>query len=244
MTETNSEHTQTPSSDAAGDEGQRKEAALEPASRQVPAAVVLMASFAVLLVVLLVVLNLMGKASQDRKSGAGSDLAALESQAVALKSQLNQQRLALGLQPLADASESVEQISDRLRKDAETMVGLANSFREMLAVKDAELSAQTGKLLQSEQMRQVLAQEVTRLKAELQKPVPAGSDPTKWIQEIEQLKNERDGLNAELAVLKAGQQGVEDVAELKRRLEETTRAKEFFEAKVKELESTSSKTGP
>ena len=61
------------------------------------------------------------------------------------------------------------------------------------------------------------------------------------------MKAQRDALAAELAAVRqelaAKGQGVsaDDFADLQRRFEETLRAKEFFEAKVKELEGDLSK---
>ena len=117
------------------------------------------------------------------------------------------------------------------------MVSLSKSFQTLLAEKDANFSAQAGKLLQSEQVRAALAQEVSRLKLELEKAHLAARDDASASSEVELLKAERERMKAELAKLRESAGSHADVAELQRRLDETLRAKDFFEAKVKQLEA-------
>ncbi len=215
----------------------------ERVARSVPSSVLLLAIISALLMIALIYLNLKGGKAGD-SSPSRADLISLEAQATALKTQLNQQRLSMGLQPLSDGHESVENIASRLKKDADTMVGLTNSFQLMLAEKDAELSSQAGKLLQSEQVRQALALEIARLKGETQSLRVAGGGQDSLLAELQQLKQQRDALQAELQESKVQQSQSGDVTELQRRLEETTRAKEFFEGKVKQLESAAPKAEP
>jgi outer membrane protein OmpA-like peptidoglycan-associated protein len=172
-----------------------------------------------------------------------AELTEIQAEANALRDQLNRERMALGLRPLQGGSEPIEDIAARLKKDSESMVAMAGSWQSMLGEKDTELTAKGAELLRSEQLRQILAAESARLQGELQRALVSGIEGERLRQECAAMKSQRDALSAELATarqdLAAKGQGAskDDLADLQRRLEETQRAKEFFEAKVKELES-------
>ncbi len=192
------------------------------------------------LLVVLVTLNL-------RKGGGGKvsleDVAELQAEAQALRGQLNRERMALGLRPLEGNAESMQDIAARLRKDADTMVALATSFQTMLAEKDAEISAKNAELIRSEQLRKTLAGESARLQGELQRAIAGGADSESLRRELAALQEERDSLAAQLDKVRqelaanTGGVSAEAHAELQRRLEETTRARDFFEARAAELEA-------
>ena len=196
------------------------------------------------LLVILVTLNL-------RKGSGGKvspeDIGELQAEAQALREQLNRERMALGLRPLEGNVESMQDIAARLRKDADTMVALASSFQTMLAEKDAEISAKNTELIRSEQLRQTLAAESARLNGELQRSVAGGAETESLRREIAALKQQRDVLTAQLdqtrQELAANTGGIsaEIHADLQRRLEEITRARDFFEARSGELEGQLSK---
>ena len=196
------------------------------------------------LLVVLVVTN-------ARRNGGGSispgELSELQAEAQALREQLNRERVAMGLRPMEGNVESMQDIAGRLSKDADTMVALASSFQTMLAEKDAAISAKNAELIRSEQMRQTLANESVRLQGELQRAIAGGADSELLRSQLAALQQERDSMAAELAGLRTQlAERVEGVssdahAALLRRLEETTRARDFFEARVAELEGQLSK---
>jgi outer membrane protein OmpA-like peptidoglycan-associated protein len=192
----------------------------------------------------LIVVSLRG----NRGGGAGAaDINELQAEASALRTQLNRERVAMGLRPLEGGPESVEDIAARLKKDADAMVALAGSFQSMLAEKDAEVSAKSAELIRSEQLRQSLSAEATRLQGELQRALVNGSNADLLRRELDALKSQRDALAAELSKVRAELatkgQGVsaDDYADLERRLEESQRAKSFFEARATDLEGQLSK---
>ncbi len=179
----------------------------------------------------------------NRGGGSGAaEINDLQAEASALRTQLNRERVSMGLRPLEGGPESMEDIAARLKKDADTMVALAGSIQSMLMEKDAEISAKSSELIRSEQLRQSLSAEATRLQGELQRALVSGSDADLLRRELTALKSQRDALAAELASVReqlaAKGQGVsaDDYADLQRQLEETQRAKSFFEARVAELE--------
>ena len=230
-----------PAHEPDGQEATRARGALKPS---IPPAVVL-AFIIIALLGVLIVISLRGGMSGG--SAAKSDLVELEAEANALRTQLNRERVAMGLRPLEGGSESIEDIAARLKKDADTMVALAGSFQSMLGEKDAELTAKSAELLRSEQLRQSLAAESARLQGELQRSLVSGSEVDLLRRDLAAMKSQRDALAAELATVRqeldAKGQGVsnDDYTDLKRRYEETLNAKLFFEAKVKELEGEVSK---
>jgi len=172
--------------------------------------------------------------------GSGSadlpELTQLQAEANAIRGQLNRERMSMGLRPLEGGSESAEDIAERLKKDAETMAALATSLESMLGEKDVAISAKNSELLRSEQLRQSLAAEGARLQAELQRALVASSEVDRLRREFDALKSQRDALSAELAT-KDGGVSSDEFDEFKRRFDETLRAKEFFESRVKELEA-------
>ena len=189
----------------------------------------------------LIVISL--RASRGGSSVGSPELTELEAEANAIRDQLNRERMAMGLRPLEGASEPVEEIAKRLKKDADTMVALATTFQEMLSEKEAELSAKNSEIIRSEQLRQSLTNESARLSAELQRALVSNSDVELLRRDLTAMRAQRDALSAELAgvrsELASKGQGVssDEFADLERRFEETLRAKEFFESKVAELES-------
>jgi len=205
-------------------------------------------ALAFVIIALLGVLIVIGiRGNMGGSGAASSELAELEAEASALRNQLNRERVAMGLRPLEGNTESVDDIATRLKKDADTMVALSGSFQSMLAEKDAEISAKTAELIRSEKLRQSLAAEGARLQGELQRALVGGSEVELLRRDLSDLKSQRDALAAELATVrgelaaKAGSVSTDELAALERRLEESQRAKDFFEARAAELESELSK---
>lgn len=179
---------------------------------------------------------------------SGNDrLAVLKSEVDARRAELNRQRAAQGLSPIEGGSEPMEDIAGRLKKDADSLVALSARFQQMLTERDAEITAKSAEILRSEKLRQSLYAENTRLQSDLNRALVGGSDAERLRSDLADLKAQRDAIAADLAAAKqkmltmnAGVSS-DDFADLKRRYEETLRAKEFFESKVKALEGDLSK---
>lgn len=207
--------------------------AASQAKPSMPPAMVL----AFVIIALLGVLIVMGlRGSFDRESAGSADVTQLQAEANAIRSQLNRERMSMGLRPLEGGSESAQDIAARLKKDAETMAALVESLEKMLGEKDAAITAKNSELLRSEQLRQSLAAESSRLQAELQRALVTNSEVDRLRREFDALKSQRDALSAELAS-KGNSVTSDEFEELQRRLDESLRAKEFFENRVKELEA-------
>ncbi len=214
-----------------------------PAPPMVILALVIIALLGVLLALMLSG-NLRGSGGNQASQ---ADVVELEAETKALREQLNRERMAMGLRPLEGGSESIDDIAGRLKKDADAMVALVGSLQKMLAEKEALISAKEAELLRSEQLRQSLSADSARLQGELQRALVAASEADLARRELSAMKAQRDALAAELATLRdtlaTRSQGVsaEEHADLQRRYEEARRAKEFFEARVAELEGELSK---
>ncbi len=189
--------------------------------------------------------GLLGGSSSS--SSSDSNMAKLRAEVDARRTELNRQRLAMGLSPLAGTSEPIEEIAKRLKSDADTLVALAGRFQQMLAEKDTDLSAKNSELLRSEQLRQALTAENGRLQNDLNRALIGGADMDRLRSDLASMKSQRDALAAELSSvnerIKTMSAGVsaDEYADLKRRYEESVRAKEFFETRVQELEGDLSK---
>jgi outer membrane protein OmpA-like peptidoglycan-associated protein len=200
-------------------------------------------ALAFVIIALLGVLIVIGLRSNMRPAADDSaEVTALKAEANAVRDQLNRERMAMGLRPLEGNTESVEDVAARLKKDADVMVALATSLQSMIAEKDADLTAKSAELIRSEQLRLSLAAEASRLQQELQRALVNGSDADLLRRNMDAANARRDALAAELesakqALAAKGDVSQDDLADLQRRLEETMRARDFFETRVKELES-------
>lgn len=192
------------------------------------------------LLAVLMVLGLRGKLPGT--SVPTAELTQLQAEANALRDQLNRERMAIGLRPLESSGEPVDEIAARLKRDADTMVAMAGSMEAMLIEKDALISATNADLISAKQSLQALAAESARLQAELQRALVSSSEVDVLRSEVGSLKSQREALANELAnvraQLAAKGEGVpaEKLADAERQLEETRKAKDFFEARVAELE--------
>lgn len=175
------------------------------------------------------------------------DLAKTKAELNALGNEYNRERVAMGLRPLEGSSEPIEDIAARLKKDADSLVGLAGSYQKLLAEKDGEVSARNAEILRSEQIRQSLASECKRLQDDLQRALVSGSDSDLLRRDLADAKAQRDAIAAELADAKEKMRtmttgaSADDYADLKRRYDEAVRAKDFFEAQSNEFKDALSK---
>ncbi len=183
----------------------------------------------------LVIIGLLGalvammlKGGSVRSTDDDSRLVEMKAELNARRSELNQQRIAAGLPPIEGGSESVSEISGRIKKDTDALVALSGSFQRLLDEKEADLTARSEKLLSSEKLRQSLYAENSRIQSELNRALIGGADSADLRKELAALQQR----------LLAQSKGVseEEYADLKRRFDETLKAKEFFEAQVRELE--------
>lgn len=130
----------------------------------------------------------------------------------------------------------------RIKRDAETLAALVETYEEALAAKDHELGLKNSERAGSEAYRQTLTAEMERLKSELQAARAGGSDADLLRTELGEIKIQRDGLITDLSAARSEVEALQVLSaarnydDLNRRFEETLRAKEFFEGRVKELE--------
>ncbi len=157
--------------------------------------------------------------------------------------ELNRQRIALGLPPLENGTEPINEIADRLKTDADTLVALAGRFQQMLGEKDAEITSRNAELLRLEKVRQDLLSENTRLNSEYQRALIGGSEAENLKKILADSQATRDALADELAKTRSRLSEMndavsgDDFTDLQRRFDETLRSKEFFENRVRELEA-------
>lgn len=211
-----------------------------PAKSSLPPAVALAFVIIALLGVLIVMVLRNGSMFSNSTS---ADVKKAEAELQVLRQVHNNERIAMGLSPIVGDSEPIENIAARLKKDADALVTLAGSYQKMLEQKDAELAARNAEIIRSENLRQSLAAETVRLQNELQRALISGTDADLLRRDLADVKAQRDALAAELASARekmltmTSGASAEDYADLQRRFDETLRAKEFFEARAKDLES-------
>ena len=176
-----------------------------------------------------------GRADEDQ-------LRAMKAEVAAIEADLNAQRLSMGLRPKENTYESVEEVAARMKKDADTMVALAQTFQNAIAEKEALISAKNSEIIQSEQTRQVLVGELGKLRQQYEATLTAGAMSEGLKAENDALKVQRDSLNAEVSRLRgelaatSASMPADQVAQWERRLEEANRAREFLESRVEQLD--------
>ena len=208
---------------------------------------VLVLLFMILAMLIVMAVTILRRGGGPTGTQEDPTVAAIKADLDARRSELNRQRMAMGLPPLDGGSEPVEEIAKRLKADADTLAGISGKFQQMLADKDAELSARNADTLRLEKLRQDVSLENGRLQSELQRALIASDGNERLKMMLADSQAQREALSREVATLKeelavAGA-GVseDDFADLQRRYEEALRAKDFYEARAKELEEASQK---
>jgi len=199
------------------------------------------------MVVVLAVINL--KQANPSSSGNSNQsqakdplIVAHEAELRALRSEINRERISMGLSPLPEGFEPMDEIATRLKNDADTLVALAGKFQQMLAEKDAEISQRNGEILRLERLRKDVSLENARLQSELQRALVSGIDSDRLKSMVTRLEAQRDALSLELETARTklaemnGAITADQYADLERRLAEAQRSSDFFENRVKELE--------
>lgn len=202
--------------------------------------VTILALIAIVLVGVLIVLNV--KKGRQQKASP-SDISSMQAEVNARYAELNRQRAELGLAPLSSGAEPIEDISKRLKKDADTLVLLTSRFQAMLGEKDTLLSARNEEIIRSSQVSQSLTAECARLRSQLQSAQVTGSEADLLRNKLTAAQSQLEAVLAELSQTRSklaaqgAQASAADYADLQRRLQEATNAKDFFENKSKQLEA-------
>lgn len=183
-----------------------------------------------------------------KRGGFGSnadpkELAEMQAKTDAMRNQINRERMAMGLPPSEIGGESIEQVAERLKKDADTLTVLAGGLEKLLTEAEARNRAKDSELLTSEQSRQSLASDNVRLQEEVRRGLLGAADADRLRTELIAAKARNDAMLTELDTLRKeaasnrGGASKEELADLQRRLEEALRAKDFFEARCQELQA-------
>ncbi|MEP2775247.1 MAG: OmpA family protein [Luteolibacter sp.] len=198
------------------------------------------------MVVVLAVINLSKPAANGSGTSATADspqLAAHQAELRALRTELNRERMAMGLSPLPEDSEPIDEIADRLKGDADTLIAIAGRFQQMLGEKDAEISQRSNEIIRLEKLRQDVSAENARLYNELQRALDASSEVKELKSMLEQMRSQRDTLSQQLAETREeltnnlGAISEQEFEDFQRRYDEMAKARIFFENRVKELEA-------
>lgn len=142
--------------------------------------------------------------------------------------------------PAVAGGEQIGDVAARVKKDADTMTLLAERYQQLVDDTHAESVRKSAELARSEELRKRDAEAVFQLRRELENSKGATYEVEGLRREVADLKTMRDAQTKEIERLKqeAGQGGsAEELATLRRQLEETTTARDFFEARARELEA-------
>jgi len=207
-----------------------------------PPAVALLGFVVMLLLGVLIAQNF-----RQRGPTASDDaaLAPIRAELEARRSDLNRQRAEQGLSPYGGASsgETADQIATRLKKDADLLVATSTQLQSMLSESNTLLSQKSADLLASEQARQSLMNQIAKLQSDLNHAFVDSSSVDLLKRQLADVSSKRDAILGELeaATQKLTEAGnrpsSEAMADLQRRFDEASRARGFFETRVKELEA-------
>ncbi len=198
--------------------------------------------------IVMILLGVLITQNLKTKGGPGSEDPAL----VEIKAEIERQRDELkrqsadsGLISLSGSTsgESATQIATRLKRDADLLAGAAAELQSMLAQANTQLTAKNAELISSEQTRQTLVNNIARLQSDLNRALVESANADQLKRQLADATAKRDALMSELEAARqklsdAGNRpSTEAMADVQRRLDEATRAKGFFETRVKELEA-------
>ncbi|MFK7850884.1 MAG: OmpA family protein [Akkermansiaceae bacterium] len=202
-----------------------------------PVVFLLFMIFAMVVVLAVINLNQGNKTAGSTGAVPAIDplISAHQAEVRALRSEINRERIAMGLSPLPDGFEPMDEVAKRLKEDADTLVLMAGKFQQMLAEKDSEITTKNAEILRLERLRQDVSADNARLQSELSRALISGSEIDQLKLMISRLEAQRDALTMELEKQKVTvDPGI--VADLERRLAEAQRTAEFYRARAAEME--------
>lgn len=204
---------------------------------------IMMASTLLLFMVAILVILFVIQSQLHRSAKADpATLQPLQAELEQMRSQLSAQRVSLGLPPLDPPRDSLERISSNLRENVNALIQQAERYSSGEIAK--ELTAAQSDLALAQQQRETLEATITRQESEINRLRTDNADTARLRREMIGLAAERETFAKQLAEAQtslagyAGSASADEIADLERRLEETTRAKEFFEQQA--METTSS----
>lgn len=195
------------------------------------------------MIVVLAVINISNFSRRSSDETKKPQLTAQEAELTALRSELNRERLSMGLSPLPEDSEPINEIAERLKGDADTLIAITGRFQQMLREKDTAISERSAEVLRLEKLRQDVSSENARLYNELQRALDSSSEVATLKTTLESTRAERDNLAQQLAAVREelanniGTVSEEEFEDFQRRYDEVVKSRDFFETRVKELEA-------
>lgn len=173
-------------------------------------------------------------------SVSDSDLAAIRAELEMRRVEVNRHRAAEGKPPLPSRAEGTEEITARLRQDADTLVALIERYQEINAEKDREITEKNIEILRSEQRREALAAELGEARTKPRQDAGASAqlqaELTEALERSNRLADELNTARQRIAELEDNPPS-DEVDILHRRLDEAKRARDFFEQRSAQLEA-------
>ena len=169
-----------------------------------------------------------------------SDVAAIRAEIEMRRHEVNRHRAAEGKPPLPSRAEGTEEITARLRQDADTLVALIERYQELNAEKDREITEKNIAIIRSEQRREALAAELGEARARPREAAGAAAqlqaELTEALERSNRLAEELTAARQRIAKLEDNPP-TDEVDILHRRLDEAKRARDFFEQRAIQLEA-------
>lgn len=185
---------------------------------------------------LLILSMLAGKRPGEAAAPAGgADLAAMRAEVESLQAELNRQLAELDLPPLASQGEDPGVLTTRIRKDTDALIAMLEQARTAAADKDRLLTEKSRAFIESEKVRESLSAELARVQANSARNAEAEQEVTAALTRANRLADELAVAREMITELSAPQDNGE-LESLRQRLEEATRARDFFEQRALELE--------
>lgn len=203
-----------------------------PAAKPPVSPVVLTIAF-----IIIVLLGIVIFQNLFNRPGGGSDaespaMASLRADIETRRSQLNRERIALGLDPLPGSAgvETTQEVADRLIEDAGTLASLASSFQDLLNRKEMELDGLRAESIDALKEQKRLRELLNQTNAELRAAMVDASMASTIKGELDRANATIAALNEEIAKLQV------EPGELRAQLAEVTRRRNELEVRVAQLE--------
>lgn len=180
--------------------------------------------------------------SSSRDDGGGTtvvseaDLKAMQAEIEARRAVVNRNRADYNQPPLPSQGQALDDITARMRRDADTLISLIERSQELIAAKDRQITGKNVELIRSEQRRQALAVELADLRHDTADTTRMRDELAAAVARGERLAGELADAREQLAELTENPPP-DELDVMKRRLDEATRARDFFEERANELES-------
>ena len=191
----------------------------------------------VFLLFIMLMLSISGKSS--RSAGGNHGLTALELNNQQLRNQANTERLKNNLPPLPPSSHSAFTTAQRLSKDANSLASLASNWEAELQAKNATIAELQAQMTSRDETTKQLYRQISTLTEKSNQATEVADQLIRLSEELEFANNQIENYRIQFSELQARPSN-DEVANLKKQLNESLSKSSKLQSKIDELEKAGS----